>query len=396
MVYEGDQKLGDFFSSRREKGRAGLPTVSVTLTRGLIDRSSLDRKTDTNLDEDEHLLVRKGDLVYNMMRMWQGASGLAEKDSIVSPAYIVLSPKNDVDPLYASYLFKTQRLIYLFWAYSYGLTSDRLRLYFPDFSIIPVNVPSVESQARIANIISTWSKAIDLTEKLIRNSQAQKKAIMQQLLTGKVRLTKFPEEWEPFQIGDMGKIVSGGTPDTGDSEYWDGSIPWATPSDIVGLRNRHIKNTIRKISKKGVSNSSASILPKGTLLICTRATIGYLAISTAEITTNQGFKNLIPKKNFDVDFLNYLFIFFRNKFIRYACGSTFLELSKKDFSRLRFDCPKLDEQKRIASILGSIDQVISLKYKVLDELVVEKKSLMQQLLTGKRSVKVDESAKEAN
>ena len=143
MAYEGSQRLGELFKSRREKGKPGLPTLSVTLNNGLVDRDSLGRKTDTSLADDEHLLVRKGDLVYNMMRMGQGASGLAEKDGSVSPAYVVLAPKAKIDARYATYLFKSQRMIYLFWAYSYGLTEDRLRLYYGDFQKIAVTVPSV-------------------------------------------------------------------------------------------------------------------------------------------------------------------------------------------------------------------------------------------------------------
>lgn len=191
MAYEGQTKLGDFFSSRRDKGLPGLPTLSVTLDRGLVERASLDRKTETNLEDAEHLLVRKGDIAYNMMRMWQGASGLAEKDGLLSPAYVVLAPKRDVDSLYASYLFKSSRLIYLLWAYSYGLTNDRLRLYFNDFRKIPVDIPSLPEQKKIARILSTWDKAIETVEKLIENSNAQKKALMQQLLTGKRRFDEF-------------------------------------------------------------------------------------------------------------------------------------------------------------------------------------------------------------
>jgi len=185
MSYEGNHKLGDLFASRREKGQAGLPILSVTLNNGLVDREALDRKMDANLSDKEHLLVRKNDIVYNMMRMWQGAFGLAEKDGVVSPAYIVLAPNKNVNPIFASYLFKSKRQVYLFWAYSYGLTNDRLRLYFRDFKKIPAYFPKNKDQAKIAEILSTRDKAIETVEKLIENSKQQKKALMQQLLTGK-------------------------------------------------------------------------------------------------------------------------------------------------------------------------------------------------------------------
>src|SRR5260370_3784479 len=110
------ESLGGLFKNRREKGEPHLPLLSVTMSNGLVRRQSLERKTESTLDAEEHLLVRKGDIAYNMMRMWQGAFGLATEDGMVSPAYVVLAPTNKIDPLYFFYLFKTPRLRYLFWA----------------------------------------------------------------------------------------------------------------------------------------------------------------------------------------------------------------------------------------------------------------------------------------
>ncbi len=93
MIYKGNHKLGDFFTIRRERGTPGLPMLSVTMNNGVVTRESLNRKMETNLSDEEHLLVRKDDIVYNMMRMWQGASGLADRDGLISPAYVVLAPK---------------------------------------------------------------------------------------------------------------------------------------------------------------------------------------------------------------------------------------------------------------------------------------------------------------
>ena len=90
--------------------------------------------------------MRKGDLAYNMMRMWQGASGLAGQDGMVSPAYVVVTPSDTVDPTFASYWFKSARMIHLFWAYSYGIAGDRLRLYYKDFARIPVTLPPKSDQ----------------------------------------------------------------------------------------------------------------------------------------------------------------------------------------------------------------------------------------------------------
>ena len=188
----------------------------------------------------------------------------------------------------------------------------------------------------------------------------------------------------------MGKVVSGGTPDTNTKEYWDGDILWLTPTDVTALKSRFVRTTTRTISEAGVKNSSATILPAGSLMVCTRATIGALSISSGPICTNQGFKNIIPTKAFDVNFIYYLLAYNSKALLRKASGSTFLELSKKDFEKMEFPCPLMEEQQKIAAVLSAADQEISALQQKLDALKQEKKALMQQLLTGKRRVNTAE------
>ena len=266
-----------------------------------------------------------------------------------------------------------------------------------DLHAVKVGLPSIPEQKKIAKILSTWDKAITTTEQLLANSQQQKKALMQQLLTGKKRLldkngARFSREWKATSLSKMGKIVSGGTPDTNTKEFWGGEIQWLTPTDVTALKSRFVSKTFRTISDLGVKNSSATLLPKGSLMVCTRATIGALAISTTDICTNQGFKNIIPSKDFDVEFIYYLLSFFSKELLRKASGSTFLELSKKDFEKIEMLCPSLKEQQKIAAVLSTADQEITALQQKFDALKQEKKALMQQLLTGKRRVKTGEAA----
>lgn len=184
MTYEGNCRLGDLFESRREKGRPGLPLLSVTMTDGLVDRDDLDRKQDTALTPEEHLLVQPGDIAYNMMRMWQGAFGLASKVGLVSPAYVVLKPKPRLDPLYGFYLLKSPRMRYLLWAFSYGITDDRLRLYFDDFSQIPAHVPPFNIQKQIGEMLSAWDKAITCSCRLEAFERERLDDVARQYLTG--------------------------------------------------------------------------------------------------------------------------------------------------------------------------------------------------------------------
>lgn len=256
----------------------------------------------------------------------------------------------------------------------------------------PVLVPPLLEQKKIAEILSTWDQAITTTERLLENSQQRKKGLMQQLLTGKQRLPGFEGEWESKHISQTGRIVSGGTPDTNDSDFWGGDVQWLTPTDITALKTHFIYDTPRKITEKGVKESSATLMPSGSLCVCTRASVGLMAISTTPITTNQGFKSVIPNNKHDVEFLYYLFSFNRHVFIRYSSGSTFMELSKKDFVKIIFSYPSVAEQKAIARILASANDEIEQLQKRIDSLKQEKKALMQQLLTGKRRVKVDTEA----
>jgi len=152
---------------------------------------------------------------------------------------------------------------------------------------IPVAYPSLDEQTKIARILSSWDKSIEYIKNLIENSKAQKKALMQQLLTGNQRLPGFEKNlWREYAIKQMGEVVAGGTPDTLNADYWNGEICWTTPTDITALKTRYITDTARKITEKGVKECATNILPINSLLVCTRATIGSLAINKREIATN--------------------------------------------------------------------------------------------------------------
>ncbi len=187
-----EAKLGELFKNRKEKGSKGLPTYSVTMDSGLVLRDPLDRKNDTTLEPEQHLLIEEGDIAYNMMRMWQGASGLATEAGLVSPAYVVIRSRGKVDPAFASYWFKMPRVVKKFQDYSHGLTKDRLRLYYKDFATISLPLPPLELQQQIAKAMQCCDRELDALERKVVLLKQQKKGLMQQLLTGKTRV-KLPK-----------------------------------------------------------------------------------------------------------------------------------------------------------------------------------------------------------
>ena len=176
--------LGELFAERKESGKPGLPTLSVTMHDGMVDREEHGRRVESELTPEEHLLAHKHDIAYNMMRMWQGVSGLAPFKGLVSPAYVVLKPLAGIDPLFGSYLFKLPETIRLFHRYSQGLTNDRLRLYYDQFAEIRVPIPSdIKEQRRIASLLTTLDRQIEQSESLVQSLRQTKAAICQQLFS---------------------------------------------------------------------------------------------------------------------------------------------------------------------------------------------------------------------
>lgn len=161
-----------------------------------------------------------------------------------------------------------------------------------------------------------------------------------------------------MKLSEIGQIVAGGTPKTKIEEYWNGDISWITPKDLSSHTSMYISKGERSISQEGLDNSSAKLLPKGTVLFTSRAPIGYVAIAKKEVTTNQGFKSIIVNdENYNV-FVYYLLRNNISVIENHANGSTFKEISGKVMNALEFDIPSLMEQKTIANILSSIDEKI--------------------------------------
>ena len=167
-------------------------------------------------------------------------------------------------------------------------------------------------------------------------------------------------EWAEYRIGEIAAIVGGSTPSTVDPSNFNGEIPWLTPKDLSSPHDRYISRGERNLSRKGFERCSAQLLPVGTVLLTSRAPIGYVAIAKNEIATNQGFRSLVPKPGFDSGFLYYWIKAHIEELQRHANGSTFQELSGAALAQIRIRIPHLSEQQAIACILGAFDDKIEL------------------------------------
>ncbi|EKR92925.1 type I restriction modification DNA specificity domain protein [Leptospira santarosai str. CBC379] len=275
-----------------------------------------------------------------------------------------------------------------------------MRLYYKDFASIPVPLPPLPEQKKIAEILSAWDKAIEQTKRLIEAKKKLKQGLMQKLLTGQMRFPEFgkpsgnhklPKGWQMIDVNDCGIIESGGTPKTIKEEYWNGNIPWLTPSEISKLKGRYIFSTERNITESGLINSSAKLLPKDSLVISTRATIGEIAINKVPISVNQGFKALLPANSFSLDFLFYKLSSKKNTFIKFANGSTFNEISKHEFSKIKLEIPPQNEQNKIGLFFSNIDKDLEFLSQKLSLIQAQRKGLLQKLLSGQVRVPVDSS-----
>ncbi|WQW16443.1 restriction endonuclease subunit S [Helicobacter pylori] len=182
-----------------------------------------------------------------------------------------------------------------------------------------------------------------------------------------------PSNWQKVRLGDIAEIIGGGTPSTQITSFWNGSINWFTPTEI-GI-TKYVYKSQRTITPLGLKKSSAKLLPIGTILLTSRASIGDCAILKVVATTNQGFQSLIPLEKINNEFLYYLMLTLKNKLLKLASGSIFLGVSPNKIKNLLIPLPPLNEQIAIANILSDVDRYLY----SLDALILKKESVKKAL-----------------
>ncbi len=188
-----------------------------------------------------------------------------------------------------------------------------------------------------------------------------------------------PLNWSLVKLGDVGEIIGGGTPSTKVKDYFDGNIAWITPADLTGYKNKVITFGRRNITEVGLKNSSARIIPKGSILFSSRAPIGYVVIAANDLSTNQGFKTLVPTKKILSEFVYYYLKSSKQIAEKHASGTTFKEISAKNFANLPIPLPPISVQQKIVE---KIEQLFS----ELDTGVASLKKAKEQIKTYRQTV----------
>lgn len=203
-----------------------------------------------------------------------------------------------------------------------------------------------------------------------------------------LRFKQYDDKWTICNLSDIAIVVGGGTPDTTDSLLWNGNIQWFTPTEVG--HSKYVSKSVRTISQLGLQKSSAKMLPKGSILLSSRATVGECSIAKHECTTNQGFQSLIPKKGINNEFLYYLTQTKKKHFIKYASGSTFLEISNSEIKKTKCAVPYIDEQAKIAELLSLLDEKIETQNKIISKYESLIKGIREKIANGRwKWVKLD-------
>ncbi|MBC1710186.1 restriction endonuclease subunit S [Listeria welshimeri] len=172
------RKLGDVFNERSERSADG-ELISVTINSGVIKASKLEKKDNSSFDKSNYKVVKKGDIAYNSMRMWQGASGYSSYNGILSPAYTVIYPRKNINAMFIAYIFKKNDMIQTFQRNSQGLTSDTWNLKFPSLSKIKIKIPTNEEQIKITNLLRKLEYTSTFHQNKIERLKKLKKAYLQ-------------------------------------------------------------------------------------------------------------------------------------------------------------------------------------------------------------------------
>ena len=372
--------FGDIYTERKEPGSEKLPLLMVSIHSGVsdgeVDEEELPKKVKRIEDKSQYKKAVSGDLVFNMMRAWQGAIGTVRTAGMVSPAYIVAKPNDKVYPLFMDYYTRTPQMINQINRQSYGVTDFRKRLYWDSFAPIGCTLPPTEEQRKIAAILTTQDRVIELKEKHLAEKQRQKKYLMQQLLTGKKRLLGFNGVWRADRLGKL--------------------FLERKETNCEGLQMLAITGTQGIIPRKELDLKENSSEDKSKYLRVCVGDIGYntmrmwqgvSAYSNYEGIVSPAYTILKPSLSINAKYFAYLFKMPEIVFMFYRFSQGLVDdtrnLKYENFKKIKvFYPPDIEEQTAIAEVLSAADHEIELLRQDIEQEKQKKKALMQLLLTG--------------
>jgi len=416
-VHWSIRRNGTLFAQRNETNSPDLPILEVSLKTGVTVRN-LDNLARKQMMSDHSLYKRaaRGDLAYNMMRMWQGAVGVVPQDGLVSPAYVVVRPYSHAVSKFYEYQFRMAAYKAEVDGYSRGIVKDRNRLYWEDFKRIPSLFPKYEEQTQIARFLDWKTAQIDRfirnKRRLIELLKEQKQALINQAVTGRIDvrtgkpyleykdsgmpwLGKVPVGWDIRKFKYLARFTSGGTPSKSVDGYWHGTLPWVSPKD---MKSREVHDAEDHISEQAVKDSATSLAKPGELLIVVRSGILRRTIPVGivkrEVAFNQDIKAIAPKQDaISSDYLLFLINgcdhLLRDEWVK--VGATVESIEHELMANTYFPVPTLEEQSIITNfckkIEDSVCKAVTRTQREIDLMQECRTCLISDVVTGKLDVR---------
>ena len=351
-----------------------MELLSVTMNDGVKPRSEIEGKDNSSENKSNYKIVRKGDMVYNSMRMWQGANGISPCDGIVSPAYTVLMPKQEINNGYFAALFKSANLINEFRKNSQGMTSDTWNLKYPQIETIKVQIPSVSEQDKVSEMFSVLDERIAAQSQLVESLKKYKRGLLNKVFSNtdeKIYPTVYLSEvadflqgltYSPSDVANAGHLVlrssniQNGTLSFDDCVYVDKSIP-----ESLQVKCADVIMCVR--------NGSKSLVGKTALI----------PIDMPK-TTWGAFMMIVRSKLNDTYIFHYLNsqMFFSQVF-KDTGTATINQITKGILNECRLPLPPVEERKKISKMLSTFDAKIYNAERTLYALMETRKALLQQL-----------------
>ena len=373
-------RIGDIYAERSERGAADMELLSVTMNDGVMQRSEIEGKDNSSEDKSSYKVVRKGDMVYNSMRMWQGANGVSPYDGIVSPAYTVLTAKLPICNDYFAALFKNYKLINEFRKNSQGMTSDTWNLKYPQIETIKVYLPVIEEQEKIASILVTLDKRIAAQAALIEQLKKYKRGVISALLSSKTNPYYSSETWKEVALCDVASGFEYGM--NAAATVYDGSHKYIRITDIDD--NSHLYSQDVPVSPEGQVDEKYRVRENDILFARTGASVGksYRYQRSDGDLYYAGFLIRIHV-NSDVNcgyvFQNTLTEAYRRWVLLESARSGQPGINAEQYKQYRFLLPPLELQNKISTLATNLDNLICKEGNLLSQIEQVKIALLQRL-----------------
>ena len=366
-------RIGDIYAERSQRGASDMELLSVTMNDGVMPRSEIESKDNSSEDKSNYKVVLTGDMVYNSMRMWQGANGISPCDGIVSPAYTVLMPKVPISNGYFAAFFKSPNLINEFRRNSQGMTSDTWNLKYPQIETIKVCIPALSEQKRVSDMLGTLERRIAKQAQLVDNLKKYKRGLLNQIFSA---ISKGSQR---RKLRELVHVSGGKTPSMSNSLYWNGDIVWISSKDMKSSR---ISGSELKITNLALNEMM--LYHPGTLLLVARSGILKhslpLAILEVDATINQDIKAL-QVHGCNAFYLYYAILSQEDNIIRtlVKTGTTVQSLMMDSFLNIEIPTPDIDLQQSIIDKLAKLEKYVDVQEEELSLLSQMRNGLLQQL-----------------